>query len=1147
MHKALNLQTGGMVAIKKVALRGESKDQLQLLQREIDLLKLLKNPYIVEYRESFNTKDTLYIVMEFVENGSLSTMLKKYGRLPEALVGVYTVQVLGGLHYLHEQGVIHRDIKGANILISTEGRVKLADFRRRDEDGRGGVRHAGEHGDGDAVLDEPRDHPDVGPPPPPNLVRRLHGHRARLGLAALLLAAADVGALPHRARPAPAAARRHLARAHRLPDGVLHPRRAPAPVGAPPPRAPLARARWRGEAHSAGVGARERLDAARLGARVGRRVGGGLGDGVGARRHPRVRRAEGGDDPRDRDAAVPPWPERTPTDPSKEGTLNWQESRSPTAAAPARRAAAARRRRRRRRSRLVPERAASVAGIKPPTPAADDEAAERRRPRARRLLRRRLARDAGGRRAAAPPSPARRWSRRAATPARLLSFDGRESDGLLTGTSLPSIGSAADLDLMVDGRPPRLAGAPSRRFALAGARRLAAGGAVAAADARHAAGRRRLGGATAARVVVGGVARWTWEWAARRRRRVRPSGNGRGWHRDGPAAAERRGARLRALLAPARRRRRPAGLARTAPSPSGGGGDYGLSGEGALAVGDSDDYIDPFSHIERANVVREGDEEHKKQRAHLRSLIHELQQAAETKNEQRTLQVSEQLTSYFEGIEKKAAEAAAAAAADADWEGGGGGGNGGRRNGQRLHGEITAFVSEHGMLPLVTSLRTMTGTKVTLQLLRLLNALLDGGGPSVCETACLLGVIPPALRFVENQYPPRTRLQAARFTHLMCTRAGAFTLQMFVACQGLPAVVILLADAANGRELVLLAVDAIKAVLDMRGRSPRNDLCRTLVDLDILQLLVDAMHEIAPHHKGHADKCAEIFLLFSCADPVVKARMATGRAGGRVLHGLMRVLSSPENFESALTLKVLRCIKHLCMGEAAHMDELQKARAVPHLVALLRVKQGGGRLEAEMRNQCVNALYLLCQISRSRQEEAALHGVLPLLQEIIRQRSPLKEFALPIVCDIAKASKVARVQLKKQAAVEFYLDLSRRRTGRRRRSTRCSFGCRTRRRTSTASWSPPTASPSSRPSSTRPPPRRSPTCSSRSARSSARRRPSTRRWGRSSRGRAARRSCARLWAASSTARPSCGGCCWRSSPRSTRSTRARSSSSRSTG
>ena len=128
VYRALNLQTGGMVAIKKVALRGESKDQLQLLQREIDLLKLLKNPYIVEYRESFNTSDTLYIVMELIENGSLATIIKKYGRLHEKLVSIYILQVLEGLNFLHEQGVVHRDIKGANILISTGGQVKLADF-----------------------------------------------------------------------------------------------------------------------------------------------------------------------------------------------------------------------------------------------------------------------------------------------------------------------------------------------------------------------------------------------------------------------------------------------------------------------------------------------------------------------------------------------------------------------------------------------------------------------------------------------------------------------------------------------------------------------------------------------------------------------------------------------------------------------------------------------------------------------------------------------------------------------------------------------------------------------------------------------------------------------------------------------------------
>ncbi|KAG5463758.1 MAG: kinase-like domain-containing protein, partial [Olpidium bornovanus] len=64
----------------------------------------------------------------YCENGSLTSIVKKFGKFPENLVAVYIVQVLEGLRYLHEQGVIHRDIKGANILTTKEGLVKLADF-----------------------------------------------------------------------------------------------------------------------------------------------------------------------------------------------------------------------------------------------------------------------------------------------------------------------------------------------------------------------------------------------------------------------------------------------------------------------------------------------------------------------------------------------------------------------------------------------------------------------------------------------------------------------------------------------------------------------------------------------------------------------------------------------------------------------------------------------------------------------------------------------------------------------------------------------------------------------------------------------------------------------------------------------------------
>ena len=63
-----------------------------------------------------------------MENGSLSNVIKKFGSFSESLTAIYIMQVLRGLKYLHEQGVLHRDIKGANILTTKEGQVKLADF-----------------------------------------------------------------------------------------------------------------------------------------------------------------------------------------------------------------------------------------------------------------------------------------------------------------------------------------------------------------------------------------------------------------------------------------------------------------------------------------------------------------------------------------------------------------------------------------------------------------------------------------------------------------------------------------------------------------------------------------------------------------------------------------------------------------------------------------------------------------------------------------------------------------------------------------------------------------------------------------------------------------------------------------------------------
>jgi serine/threonine protein kinase len=66
--------------------------------------------------------------MEYCENGSLANILKRFGIFPEKLIKKYTNQVLHGLEYLHEQGVIHRDVKCANILTTKDGLIKLSDF-----------------------------------------------------------------------------------------------------------------------------------------------------------------------------------------------------------------------------------------------------------------------------------------------------------------------------------------------------------------------------------------------------------------------------------------------------------------------------------------------------------------------------------------------------------------------------------------------------------------------------------------------------------------------------------------------------------------------------------------------------------------------------------------------------------------------------------------------------------------------------------------------------------------------------------------------------------------------------------------------------------------------------------------------------------
>ncbi|CAK5267814.1 unnamed protein product [Mycena citricolor] len=128
VYRAMNLNTGQMVAVKRIRLEGLKEDEVTTLMREVDLVKRLSHPSIVKYEGMARDQDTLNIVLEYVENGSLGQTLKAFGKLNERLVASYVVKILEGLHYLHSSDVVHCDLKAANILTTKNGNVKLSDF-----------------------------------------------------------------------------------------------------------------------------------------------------------------------------------------------------------------------------------------------------------------------------------------------------------------------------------------------------------------------------------------------------------------------------------------------------------------------------------------------------------------------------------------------------------------------------------------------------------------------------------------------------------------------------------------------------------------------------------------------------------------------------------------------------------------------------------------------------------------------------------------------------------------------------------------------------------------------------------------------------------------------------------------------------------
>ena len=128
-----------VVGVENLAAEDEARN-------EVSLMQTLMHDNIVRYLDSESSEDgtQLRIYLEYVDGGSLASVVKQSGPLSEVVCSNYIAQVLHGLQYLHSNRVLHRDLKPDSVLVSSDGSVKLAGFRatKQIEDGSGRVQEA---------------------------------------------------------------------------------------------------------------------------------------------------------------------------------------------------------------------------------------------------------------------------------------------------------------------------------------------------------------------------------------------------------------------------------------------------------------------------------------------------------------------------------------------------------------------------------------------------------------------------------------------------------------------------------------------------------------------------------------------------------------------------------------------------------------------------------------------------------------------------------------------------------------------------------------------------------------------------------------------------------------------------------------------
>lgn len=138
-HLVAERGSGARYVVKKIPMELLTEKERQQSFREVELLAKLKHPNVVEYRENFCDGNVLHIVMAYCDGGDLAGRIRERTEAagvhaqPSAYFSIsqildWFVQMAMAIKYLHEQRVLHRDLKTSNIFLTTENVIKLGDF-----------------------------------------------------------------------------------------------------------------------------------------------------------------------------------------------------------------------------------------------------------------------------------------------------------------------------------------------------------------------------------------------------------------------------------------------------------------------------------------------------------------------------------------------------------------------------------------------------------------------------------------------------------------------------------------------------------------------------------------------------------------------------------------------------------------------------------------------------------------------------------------------------------------------------------------------------------------------------------------------------------------------------------------------------------